>query len=524
MKRTDLFRTWLTLCLLLAVGAATAQEYNVVGKVLCEGKPVAGAVVSDGEQATTTDKTGSYGLHSTKACGYVFLSIPSGYEVKADGAIPRHFVALAGEPVDRADFELVKTKNDRYTLFVLNDIHLTNTVAQQDIRQFREKFVPDFRETLRTTPGKQYGLTLGDMTTDSRWYRNNFGLPEYLKEMEDIPTLPLFHAMGNHDNDPKGPHALKEWDSVAVKTYRRVVGPNYYSFNLGKVHYVMLDNIVYLGPRKMPNGKTRWDFEVYVDRTQLGWLEQDLRHVKKSTPLVVCMHAPLFGCKGLDDAGRARLYCKFTDEEMAGLLLDRLAGFDKVYLLTGHTHVNRHYVHSKHLSEHNNIAVAASSWKLYGEGRRHMAKDGTLGGYAVYRVNGRKVTWSYKALGLPVDSCQFRVYDLNTVPEQYGGKPGSNEVWINVFNWDPDWKVTVREKGRKLPVERIVDYDPLYRCVSEGEVPVTGTAFSPAKTEHLFRVRAAEAASTLEVVVRDGFGHTWRQTVERPKAFGWEMQ
>lgn len=518
-----IIKTGLALCCLLATEAAAAQDYNVIGTVSCDGKPVAGAVVSDGEQVTVTDGEGVYGLRSTKECGYVFLSIPAGYEVEADGLIPRHFVPLAGEAVDRADFRLVKAKNDRYTLFVLNDIHLTNTVAQQDIRQFREKFVPDFREMLRMTPGKRYALTLGDMTTDSRWYRNNFGLPEYLQEMERAGSIPLFHSMGNHDNDPKGRHTPEAWDSVAVKTYRRIIGPNYYSFNLGKVHYVMLDNIVYLGPRKMENGKTRWDFEVCVDETQLNWLEQDLRHVKRSTPVVVCMHAPLLGCKGLE-AGRAQLYRKFTDDAAADRLLEKLAGFKRVHLLTGHTHVNRHYVWSKHLREHNNIAVAASSWKLYGEGRRHMAKDGTPGGYAVYHVDGKKISWTYKALGLPADSCQFRVYDMNTVPQRYGGKPGSNEVLINVFNYDPDWKITVRENGRKIAAERVADYDPLYRCVSEGEVPEKGTAFSPARTEHLFRTKASEAGSTLEIVVRDAFGRTWRQRVVRPKGFAWDMQ
>ncbi|MDE7344090.1 MAG: calcineurin-like phosphoesterase family protein [Alistipes sp.] len=524
MKRKDLLGLWMAAALLLAVRAAQAQDYNVRGTVLCDGKPVAGAVVSDGERTTLTDAAGNYGLHSTKNCGYVFLSVPAGYEVEADGLIPRHFVPLAGEPVDRADFELKRAQNDRYTLFVLNDIHLTNTTAQQDIRQFREKFVPDFSETLRTTPGKRYALTLGDMTTDSRWYRNNFGLPEYLAEMERVPgAIPIYNSMGNHDNDPKGPHALEEWDSVAVKTYRRVIGPNYYSFNLGRVHYVMLDNIVYLGPRKMENGKTRWDFKVGVDRTQLEWLERDLSHVKKTTPLVVCMHAPLVGSPELK-TGRAQLNEKFTEAGAADELLEKLAGYRKVLLLTGHTHVNRHYLYSKRLREHNNIAVAASSWKLYGEGRRHMAKDGTPGGYAIYRVDGKKITWSYKALGLPVDSCQFRAYDMNTVPERYGGKPGSNEVWINVFNYDPAWKVTVREKGRRIRTERISDYDPLYRCVSEGEVPVKGTAFSPARTEHLFRAVTAEAQTPLEIEVRDGFGRTWRQTLERPKPFGWQMR
>ena len=166
-----LWQTGLAVGFLLATGVVGAHNYNVVGKVSCDGKGIAGAVVSDGEQVVLTGADGTYGLRSSKQCGYVFLSIPSGYEVEADGVIPRHFVPLAGTAVDTADFRLIKSDNDRYTLFVLNDIHLTNTPAQQDIRQFREKFVPDFRETLRTTSGKTYALTLGDMTTDSRGWQ-----------------------------------------------------------------------------------------------------------------------------------------------------------------------------------------------------------------------------------------------------------------------------------------------------------------------------------------------------------------
>lgn len=514
----------LILALAFAARVATAQECNVVGSVLCEGRPVAGAVVSDGEKVTTTDAEGRYGLVSSKNTGYVFLSIPSGYEVEADGLIPRHFVPLKGDAVDRADFELRKVDNRRYTLFVLNDIHLTNTVAQQDIKQFHEKFVPDFRETLRTTPGKLYGLTLGDMTTDSRWYRNNFGLPEYLGEMAKVPCIPLFHCMGNHDNDPAGKHSEKEWDSVAVKTYRRVIGPNYYSFNLGEVHYVMLDNIVYRGPRKV-DGKTRWDYYIYIDDVQLAWLEQDLSYVKRSTPLVVCMHAPLFRCVGLEN-GEQQLRPKFSTPEDAERLLEKLEGFKQVYVLTGHSHVNDFFRYSKHLLEHNNVAVAASSWKLYGEGRRHHAKDGTPGGYAIYEVDGKKISWKYKALGRPVDSCQFIAFDMNTVPERFGGREGGNEVLVNVYNWDPEWKITVRENGRKLPVERCLARDPLYSLIADGIIPFeSSNAFTPSyKATHMFRVTASGPDTPLEITVRDRFGRKWREVVERPKAFHWQMR
>ena len=268
--------------------------------------------------------------------------------------------------------------------------------------------------------------------------------------------------------------------------------------------------------------KTRWDFRVEIDEVQMRWLYEDLQHVKPSTPLIICMHAPMWGCKGLE-AGEPILNCSFTDEQNAKRLLAIVKRFKRVHILSGHTHVNRHYNYSKRITEHNNIAVAASSWKLDGEGRRHLSKDGTPGGYAIYRVDGKRIEWSYKALGRPIDSCQFIVYDMNTVPQQYGGLADSNEVWFNVYNYDPSWRIEVRERGCKLPVERIRKRDPLYRLVADG-VFGSGSAFTPALTDHLFRVVASSPASTLEVTVRDGFGHCWKQTVERPKAFHWQMQ
>ena len=512
----------LLLAWLWSGSSAMAQEHNIEGRVLCEGQGVAGAVISDGEQVVVTDAAGAYTMHSSKQCGYVFLSIPSGYEVEADGIIPRHFVSVTrGKGLEQADFHLKKVDNSRYTLLVLNDIHLSNTAADEDIRQFWEKFVPDYREMMQTTEGKLYGLTVGDMTTDSRWYRNNYGLPEYLKEMERIPSIPLFHSMGNHDNDPKGKWTPEEWDSVAVKTYRRVVGPSYYSFNLGKVHYVMLDNLVYLGPRKVGK-KTRWDFRVEIDAVQMDWLAKDLQYVDRATPLVICMHAPMWKSGKLEE-GDPILTSAFTDEQNARRLLSLVKKFKRVHILSGHTHVNRHYNYSKRITEHNNIAVAASSWKLDGEGRRHLSKDGTPGGYAIYWVDGKQIEWSYKALGRPIDSCQFIVYDMNTVPEQYGGQVESNEVWINVYNYDPSWQIEVREQGSRLPVERMRKRDPLYRLVADGVFGST-SAFKPAVTDHMFRVVADHADSTLEITVRDSFGHSWTQTVERPKAFHWQMQ
>ncbi|MBQ2103119.1 MAG: hypothetical protein II479_06095 [Bacteroidales bacterium] len=54
---------------------------TLYGKVLCEGVGVPDVVVSDGCEVVRTDADGVYQMASQKRHGYVFISVPSGYEV-----------------------------------------------------------------------------------------------------------------------------------------------------------------------------------------------------------------------------------------------------------------------------------------------------------------------------------------------------------------------------------------------------------------------------------------------------------
>lgn len=51
---------------------------TIKGAVFCGSTPVVGAIVSDGEEVTTTDDNGYYWLGSRKYHGYVFVTQPSG--------------------------------------------------------------------------------------------------------------------------------------------------------------------------------------------------------------------------------------------------------------------------------------------------------------------------------------------------------------------------------------------------------------------------------------------------------------
>ena len=97
---------------------------TIYGKVTDANAGIANVVVSDGEEVVTTNAQGIYQLRSKKSSGYVFISIPSGYEVEQQGVLPQFCKQLKAGPkeAERIDFGLNKVSGqDNYKLFVLGE-------------------------------------------------------------------------------------------------------------------------------------------------------------------------------------------------------------------------------------------------------------------------------------------------------------------------------------------------------------------------------------------------------------------
>ena len=215
---------------------------NVKGIVSCGGQPVAGVVVSDGTEVTKTDAKGIYYLNSDKKNGYVFISVPSGYEVEHSGTTPQFFRYLnqPASTVEQRDFPLTKRDNDRHRVVVFTDVHLANRVS--DRSQFQSGFLremTDYLQSCRKENIPVYGIALGDLAWDSYWYDNNYDLSDYQNDLKSL-DFPVFSAPGNHDNDPQ----IANNDFEAAAPFRQIVGPTDFSFNIGGIHYILLDNVV----------------------------------------------------------------------------------------------------------------------------------------------------------------------------------------------------------------------------------------------------------------------------------------
>ena len=515
-------------------------DNNVYGVVHCDGEGLAGVVVSDGVEVVKTDKDGIYQFKSAKKWGYVFISIPKGYEVGSEGVLPQFHATLTekADKAERHDFNLVKVNQEKYRVYFLGDMHLADRT--NDLNQF-DNCMKEVKADIMDDDVKSYVITLGDMTWDLYWYSRKYYFPQYLKSVNyyfknAAKQVQFFHTIGNHDHD-----MCKDGDFNTVIEYVKDIAPTYYSFNIGDVHYIVLDDILCTNVGGAASAKPERSYYSEVTDEQLKWLAKDLSFVSKTTPVIVTSHAPVYAKETVKNVDAVTTYYLNN----SATLVSKFKGY-KVDFVTGHTHVLYNVDKSSEgIYEHNAGAVCASWWwSGYLTPGIHICTDGAPGGYSVWDITGTDKKWRYKGTGRDENE-QFRTYDLNNVwftvekdapkvPaalkskfEKYTDaypKNSDNEVLINIWNWNPKWQIEIKENGKTLASTRVKGYDPLHIAALTAKrfnnSSITETpAFTTTVNYHMFKVKASSATSTIDIKVTDEFGNVYTETMKRPKTF-----
>lgn len=515
---------------------------SIKGVVHCQGIGIPGVLVSDGDLIAETDENGYYYLSSDKRNGLVFVIQPSGYEVPLVKAIPQfwfHCTEGAGT-TEEFHFKLLKSENDAFSLLVATDMHLANRNTPKDYTQFAGGFVKELTSTYNEYPKKVYCLNLGDFAWDGYWYVNKWALPE-CKETVASFGFPFWSVMGNHDNDP-----YVADDFGAEAPYREVMGPVYYSMNIGKIHFLMLDNTVYVNAGGAQGTIGDRNYKKHFTDAQLAWIREDLKHVDPSTPVFVGFHCPMYNFGWNYLTGALTTTISMDSNTAVAALLNCFNGYSNVHILSGHTHVNRNIQSPSYANvyEHNVAAVCGTWWWTQQYGKNNVCTDGSPAGYKVFDIDGTRITWRYKAVGLDA-ARQFMTYDMNEVKKYWTtdktaleafskgnnmtgrdkdySDVGENAVYINVWSWEPDrWTLRVTENGTPLTVKQVWKRDPLHSLsydIPRGAANNGELTFPSGYASHLFSVTASSANSTLDITVTDRFGKIYTETMTRPKAF-----
>ncbi|MBK7867907.1 MAG: hypothetical protein IPJ75_13550 [Ignavibacteriales bacterium] len=119
---------------------------KIRGRVMSEGKPVSGVVVSDGISVVLTGKDGSYEFDSLSGQKFVFISNPAGYEIETNTTGTARFYKRIGGSTSDLDmgFNLKPSGDDsKHSFLLLAD---PQVLDKEDVLLFNNETVPDVAE------------------------------------------------------------------------------------------------------------------------------------------------------------------------------------------------------------------------------------------------------------------------------------------------------------------------------------------------------------------------------------------
>ena len=520
-------------------GSDTPKEWMISGTVKGnDGALLEGVVVSDGQYCVKTDKQGRYYLPSNLSRGeheYVMVSTPSSYSAPIQDGHATFWKWLKDCKKDSngkyvADFTLEKIANpNRYKVLMFADPQPRKRSANLDKFAYSsldmcDDMYLDMKEYVAANKScPVYGIGLGDIV-----HQDLTLLAQYRNGMSTTGVT-TYNVIGNHDQG----HALNMSDEEASKAYEAVMGPVNYSFNLGNVHYLMLDNMMSQDGAYSDECATGLTDDIWE------WVKNDLAHVSLDTPLMVCAHSPMI----MKDDGQLRTGSHLND------LRYLLGKYKKAYVWAGHSHSTFNYVDTKSpvVETHTVSRVTGTLWN-----NEYLGSNGTPRGYVVVDYNNGEISWKFKPLyyqrgsyggyqmggdvpeykwrdwdydasgraimkstGKPLDES----YQMQVFPPRTYGATDMN-IYVNVFLWDELWQAPrLTIDGIPSVMKRVTETDCRYSYSdwditnfynTQGDWTWVNQNFVPDKNNNssMFRVFVDSEHGSGTVSVKDRFGNT----------------
>ncbi|MGN0458537.1 MAG: PQQ-binding-like beta-propeller repeat protein [Eubacterium sp.] len=250
----------LVLCIAAVTGAVvTAIVFSTLNKgpftgTVTEngtGKPIENVCVTDGINVVKTDENGRFELKGWRKSHFVTLTVPSGYKTD-DFYIP------VDESTESYDFTLEKselTAQEEHCFLQISDTEIGENGAGEWLNNLK---------SIVKENNPAFLIHTGDICYEA-------GLKRHIEDMNtDTMGCTVRYVIGNHDYvDGK----------YGEELYESLYGPVWYSFDVGKVHYVVTS---------FQRGS---DYQsCYGENDRWKWLENDLANVDSDMKVVMFNH------------------------------------------------------------------------------------------------------------------------------------------------------------------------------------------------------------------------------------------
>lgn len=501
-------------CGLFAQSTVKGTVYNDLnqnGKMDRREQGIPEVAVTNGIEVVLTDAKGRYKLPIGDD-QIISVIKPTGYAVPInDDYLPQFFyihkpagspdfdfagVAPTGKLPKSVDFGLMESaESENFSAVLFGD---PQPYTLQEVGYFARAAVADLMTREKEVP---FGLSLGDLVGDDLDL-----FKPYIKAVKQA-KIPWYNLMGNHDLN----FDAKE-DHLSDETYEAHFGPANYAFNYGKVHFIVMDDVLYPDPR---DGKGYWGG---FREDQLQFIENNLKTVPKDYLVVLAFHIPWSEPAGdpFRDADRERIFRALED-------------FPYTLSLSAHTHLQRQdFLGSDEgwLQEdphhHYNVGTTSGDWYsgVLDENNLPDAtmRDGTPQGYAYLNFKGNQYSIDYQVIGESPEH-RMNIFMPKVVTH---GRNTSAGIYVNYFLGGDQDKVSYRvNDGQWNTMSRVSDYDrnymqEIFKWDLSEELRPGRRGSNPVRSTHLWRgsipARITPGEHTVEVKVEDMFGRTFTQT------------
>jgi len=232
-------------------------------------------MISDQNAIVKTNTDGSYRLDNP-AAKYVFAIQPNNYVIR--GSFWKEVATSQAEV--NIDFPMLPApRTSSFTFVHASDTHL----SEQSLP--RMKKLKSVVDSLKPA----FMLVTGDLIKDALRVSEKEATSLYEMYVREIGkfSIPVWNVPGNHEIFGIERHkslVSEDHPLYGKKMYRKYLGPDYYSFFYGGIHFIGLNSVDY------------HDLWYYgnIDSAQLRWIERDVSSVDKSTPIITFNHIPFF--------------------------------------------------------------------------------------------------------------------------------------------------------------------------------------------------------------------------------------
>lgn len=451
-------------------------DINQDGQMDKKEKGIKGILVSNGSEIVQTDKNGNYKL-SVSLGQHIFPILPSDFtysNAKSSNILNANFVNIPTldslHAVERIDIPLYKQAvSSTFTFGAIGDVQVDNT----EELNYASKSI--FAE-LSNKDKHVFNIFLGDLVNDK------MPLMKDVRRQLDYMATPSMTLVGNHDRNTGNQDYLND-------SFHNYLGASHYAFNYGKVHFIILNNVYATGKNS---------YEGRIDEQQMKFIREDLKHVDKSTAIVLSQHIPLVATKNRNE------------------LLDLLKDYANVLVLSGHTHVvSRHFFKYGNVHELGAGATSGTWWR--GEKDSDgiplsLMQCGTPRGYFAITYENGKYTMQYKGVGKDENQQMHITLQGTKLIANIYAASDSSSVQLKINN--EEWMPMKKEKIVDPIVEKILANNKanIYPTPGNTVLPLRARPSSHIWTLDLWAF-PLEEPTLISVHAKDSYGFEVKQQV-----------